>query len=181
VVLYVHLSQDALATGDPETVAWVENAGGQLVTAGQVAHWCHRHDTTRVVVKPVIDLTTDLRTGAYQVPARITEHVQLRDRTCVFPWCHRPARRCVTDHIVPYDRGGPTSTSNLAPLCRLHHRVKTHGGWTYTTLEPGTYLWTSPHGYTWLRDPGGTTDLTPPPAGPPTEPPPVDPPPRRTS
>jgi hypothetical protein len=51
-------------------------------------------------------------------------------------------------------------------LCRLHHRVKTHGGWTYTTLEPGTYLWTSPHGHTWLRDPGGTTDLSPP-GGPP--------------
>ena len=59
--------------------------------------------------------------------------------------------------------GGPpgqTSTDNLAPLCRLHHRMKTHGGWTYTTVEPGTYLWQSPHGHTWLRDPSGTTDLT---------------------
>ncbi len=49
--------------------------------------------------------------------------------------------------------------------------MKTHGGWTYTILEPGTYLWRSPHGYTWLRDQHGTTDLTPP------EP---EPPPRRT-
>jgi hypothetical protein len=101
----------------------------------------------------------------------MAEEIDLRDRTCVFPWCHRPARRCDHDHTVPHDRGGPTCPCNLAPLCRLHHRLKTHTTWTYTTLEPGTYLWRSPYGHTWLRDQTGTTDLTPPP---------VDPPPRRT-
>jgi hypothetical protein len=50
--------------------------------------------------------------------------------------------------------------------------MKTHRGWTYTMLEPGVFLWSSPHGLTWLRDATGTTDLTPAP---------VDPPPRRTS
>jgi hypothetical protein len=175
IVLYVHLSEDALRSGDPDAVARVENAGGQLVTAGQVADWCGRPETSRVVVKPVIDLNQHLTTDSYAVPARIAEQVELRDSTCVFPWCHRPARGCDKDHITPYDPDGPpgqTNTENLAPLCRLHHRVKTHGGWTYTTLEPGSYLWRSPHGYTWVRDVGGTTDLTPTP---------VDPPPRRTS
>ena len=52
--------------------------------------------------------------------------------------------------------------------------MKTHGGWTYTILEPGTYLWRSPHGHTWLRDPTGTTDLTPDTVPPPTGP--ADPP-----
>jgi hypothetical protein len=163
IVLYVHLSEDALRSGDRDAVARVENAGGQLVTAGQVAEWCGRPETTRVVVKPVIDLNQHHPTDSYAVPARIAEQVELRDSTCVFPWCQRPARRCDKDHITPYDPDGPpgqTSTENLAPLCRLHHRVKTHGGWTYTTLEPGSYLWRSPHGYTWVRDAGGTTDLT---------------------
>ena len=27
-------------------------------------------------------------------------------------------------------------------------------------IEPGTYLWTSPHGYQYLRDHTGTTDVT---------------------
>jgi hypothetical protein len=45
-------------------------------------------------------------------------------------------------------------------LCRRHHRLKTHGGWTYTTLEPGTYLWRSPHGYQYLRDHTGTLDVS---------------------
>jgi hypothetical protein len=40
------------------------------------------------------------------------------------------------------------------------HRLKTHGGWTYTTLESGTYLWHSPHGYTYLRDHHGTLDVS---------------------
>jgi hypothetical protein len=143
IVLYVHLSEDAVRSGDPDAVARVENAGGQLVTAEQVAEWCRRDDTSRVIVKPVIDLNQHLVTDSYAVPARIAEHVELRDGTCVFPWCHRPARGCDKDHVVPFDSDGPpgqTSTINLAPLCRLHHRVKTHGGWTYTTLEPGSYL-----------------------------------------
>ena len=75
----------------------------------------------------------------------------------------------------PADDGGPpgqTSSANLAPLCRLQHRIKTHGGWTYTMVEPGAFLWRSPYGYSWVRDRTGTTDLTPPP---------VTPPPRRTS
>jgi hypothetical protein len=179
VVLYVHLSEDALRTGDPLAPAWVENAGGHLVTAGQVAQWCGRADTAKVVVKPVLDLRQVRAVYGYQVPEAIAEHIQLRDGSCAFPWCNRPARSCDLDHIDPYvpiDEGGPpgqTSTLNLAPLCRLHHRMKTHGGWTYTMLEPGTFLWHSPHGHTWLRDRSGTTtDLTPPD---------VDPPPRRIS
>jgi hypothetical protein len=49
---------------------------------------------------------------------------------------------------------------NLAPLCRRHHRAKTHGRWSYTALERGTYVWTSPHGYQYLRDHRGTLDVS---------------------
>jgi hypothetical protein len=157
VVLYVHLSADALRSGDRNAGAWVENAGGHLVTAGQVAQWC----AGTVTVRPVIDLAETLHSSGYQPSPTLVEAVELRDRTCVFPWCNRPARGCDKDHIVPWDQGGPTSSDNLASLCRRHHRLKTHGGWTYTMLEPGSYLWRSPHGHTWLRDTTGTTDLTP--------------------
>ena len=60
------------------------------------------------------------------------EAMRLRDPVCVFPGCPRAAERCDADHIQPYvpmDQGGPpgqTSLINLAPLCRRHHRAKTH-------------------------------------------------------
>jgi hypothetical protein len=128
-----------------------------------------------VTVKPVVDLNQTLQCAGYQPSAAVVLHIRLRDRTCVHPWCQRPARFCDLDHIVPYDPDGPpgqTSTLNLALLCRRHHRLKTYGGWTYSMIRPGVFLWRSPHGHWWLRDRTGTTDLTPKP---------VDPPPRRTS
>jgi hypothetical protein len=194
VVLYVHLSADALRSGDRDAAAWVENAGGHLVTAGQVAQWfgvstgSTTEDgsttgdgstngpgcTLRITVRPVIDLAETLHSAGYQPSPTLVEAVELRDRTCVFPWCNRPARSRDKDHIVPWDHGGATSSDNLAALCRRHHRLKTHGGWRYTMLAPGEYLWRSPHGHTWLRDTTGTTDLTPA-----TVPSPADPPERR--
>ena len=121
-----------------------------------------------MTVKPVIDLAEHIATTAYEIPDRLTEQTDLRDHTCVFPWCTRPARRCDHDHVIPHDRpprAGPTCSCNIAALCRRHHRLKTHTTWTYTVLEPGTYLWSSPHGYHYLRDHEGTLDVsTDPPA-----------------
>jgi hypothetical protein len=162
VVLHVHLSYAAMfgPTGaDP--VARLERRDA-LVTAEQVRTWCG-HPDTQVTVTPVVDLAectwTDL--GADTVPDKVAEHVAVRDRTCVFPWCSRPARLCDQDHVIARARGGPTCSCNLAPLCRRHHRLKTHSPWTYTVLDPGTYLWTSPHGYQFHRDYHGTVDVTP--------------------
>ena len=158
VVVYVHLSQAAVNRSDP--VGRVENAGGvRLVTADQVREWCGRPDAT-VVVKPVIDLTEHVSVDAYEVPDRLHERTGLRHPTCVFPWCTRPARRCDQDHGVPYDERGPTCDCNLAPLCRFHHRLKTHGHWLFTRLDETTVLWRSPHGLAFLRDHTGTRDVT---------------------
>lgn len=45
------------------------------------------------------------------------------------------------------------------PLCRHHHRLKTHTPWRYVRLDPTTYRWTDPHGLTYLRDRAGTRTL----------------------
>ncbi len=164
VVLYLHLHQSALE-GTGSRVGRVENTRS-LVTAEQIRAWCG-HPDAQVVVKPVIDLADHVRVDQAEVPDRIAEAAVLRDGTCVFPWCTRPARRCHPDqhpcdcdHVVPHGRDGPTCSCNIAPLCRRHHRIKTHSAWTYTVLEPGTYLWSSPHGYQFLRDHEGTLDVT---------------------
>ncbi len=157
-VLHLHLSQDAVEGRDPvgrnETTA-------QPVLAELIRSWCGRTDT-HLTVTPVLDLADQVAVEAYEIPDRLADRVRLAQPSCVFPWCTRPARSCDLDHRVPYDPHGPegqTSTENLAPLCRHHHRLKTHAGWRYTRLEPGVYLWNEPHGQRFLTDPHGTTDL----------------------
>ena len=146
--------------------------GQRLVLLDQIKHWCG-DSRTKVTIKPVIDLQADLSTTAYEIPDRIREQVVLRDRTCVFPWCTRPARRCDIDHIIEFDHDaaaedrpqpGPTTTSNLAALCRYHHRLKTHTAWTYRMIAPGVFEWTSPHGHHYRRDRTGTTAVSPAPS-----------------
>ncbi len=164
MVMYVHLpAQDNGA-------AVVDGLSDRhLLAVEQVKNWVTAPNT-KVLVKPVIDLNKPLSTSAYEIPDKIREHVVLRDGTCIFVNCDRPAVRSQIDHTAPYDENGPpgqTNTDNLASLCQHHHNLKTHAGWSYTTIEPGVYLWRSPHGYRFLRDQHGTTELTPPPVDPP--------------
>ncbi|MGF9761008.1 DUF222 domain-containing protein [Microvirga sp. 0TCS3.31] len=165
VVLHAHFdaSLDGLATAFGPTGRMEE--GQRLVLLDQVGDWCG-DSRTKVTVKPVIDLNADLATPAYEVPDRIREQVILRDRTCVFPWCTRPARGCDIDHVTEHDHDaeaegrpqpGPTQTQNLAALCRFHHRLKTHTAWHYRVVEPGVFEWTSPHGHRHRCDRRGTT------------------------
>ena len=208
IVLYAHLSADAITHVDqhdgPDAPGEVlcgriEQANQRLLTVEQIRLWCGRPDV-QVVVKQVIDLRERLECRGYEPTEKIREHVIVRDGTCMFPWCGRNARRCDLDHIVPYDHdhpedGGPTSTDNLAALCRRHHRLKTSGRWRYEMTEPGAFVWTSPLGNTYLRDhtgsravgrawpePGTTTDAsrraldTRPPTRPTSEDPPRTPP-----
>ena len=164
VVLHVHLSEAAL--GDTNTsrtsgphLARVENTRS-FVSADQVRTWCGAPGVT-ITVKPVIDLNEHLSGTAYETPDRLVEQSALVDQTCVFPWCSRPARCTDCDHVVPHADGGSTCSCNIARLCRRHHRLKTLTAWRYVVLERGSYLWTSPHGYQFLRDRDGTLDVTP--------------------
>lgn len=135
-----------------------------MVLLHQVEDWC-RDTHTEVRIVPVLDLDEEIHTAGYQPTDRQRQQVQLRDRTCYFPWCARPASRCDLDHVVPFDheaeaeQPGPTTSSNLAPACRAHHRLKTHGRWRVRALAAGVYLWISPHGRLYLRDRAGTTAL----------------------
>ena len=176
VVLHIHLSEAALKGApeiDPDTgklglhLARVDNHH-QTLTADAVRDWL-AVPGTHITVKPVIDLHDQIAVDSYEIPDRISTRVKLKRPTCVFPHCTRTSARTDLDHIdeyVPPNRGGPpgqTSTQNLAPLCRRHHRAKTHpspdGQWDYQQLTPTTWLWTSPHDIRYLVHPDGTTAL----------------------
>ncbi|NCT89410.1 DUF222 domain-containing protein [Cellulomonas sp. APG4] len=95
---------------------------------------------------------------AYRPSPRLATAVVDRDVTCTFPGCRIPAERCDIDHVTPYDATGDaaaqTREDNLIALCRHHHRLKTHAGWT-PTRDPatGAVRWRTPHGTTYTRDP----------------------------
>jgi hypothetical protein len=110
---------------------------------------------TKIVVKAFLDLQhpdTIAPVDGHDPTQPMSDLVRLRDPVCVFPGCKKPSRKCDLDHIEPYvppDDGGPpgqTHPDNLAPLCRHHHRVKTHGRWRYRRLPDGGYRWTTPTG-----------------------------------
>lgn len=167
VVLYVHLSDAAVVPGTSLEGEFgrVENTRGP-VHAEQIRQWCGNPDAA-ITVQPVLDLNEHIDTEAYEIRGRLKEQTILTHPTCVFPWCTRPARALEPDehdadcdHRVPYATVEHSCSCNLAPLCRRHHRAKTHGRWTYQALERGTYVWTSPHGYQYLRDHHGTLDVS---------------------
>ena len=146
------------ASGTPAACGW--SRPSRCVSGAGVrrrASWCDPSST----------LPTTSASMPTRSPTRWPSAPGCAPRTCVFPWCSRTARRCDLDHGVPWPHG-PTADDNLAPLCRFHHRLKTHGGWIYTRLDETSLLWRSPHGLRFLRDHTGTRDVS---VGRPVEPP----------
>ena len=95
------------------------------------------------------------RQGPSYRPGRKLRHlIQIRQRTCAHPGCRRPAEDCDLDHTIPYQQGGLTCECNLGPFCRRHHQTKQAPGWHVTQPEPGTLVWTTPHGRTYTVKPG---------------------------
>lgn len=99
----------------------------------------------------------DLAEPRYRPSTALDEFVRMRDLTCRFPNCDKPAEYCDIDHTVPWPLG-PTHPSNLACLCRKHHLLKTfwggRGGWTNRQLPDGSVIWTSPAGKRYTTLPG---------------------------
>lgn len=95
-------------------------------------------------------VVTDLGRGTYRPTARLAALVRAAYPTCVFPGCSQPAHRCDLDHTVRRIDGGDTSTANLLPLCRRHHRAKDEGGWGLVhERATGSCVWTSPAGHSY--------------------------------
>jgi len=99
---------------------------------------------------------TRAQAAGYRPGAALRRYVLVRDQVCAFAGCAVPAWRCDLDHALPYDGAdptvGPTCACNLRPLCRRHHRLKTHAGWSVThDRKTGFTATTSPTGFTYLR------------------------------
>ncbi|GHH29671.1 HNH endonuclease signature motif containing protein [Amycolatopsis oliviviridis] len=63
--------------------------------------------------------------------------LNIRDRGCAFPGCHRRPKNCHAHHIEHWADGGPTDLRNLVLLCSFHHRLIHHGDWQVRMAADG--------------------------------------------
>ncbi|MGN0062906.1 MAG: HNH endonuclease [Nocardioides sp.] len=152
--LVLHLSDHDLLQAVPGgTGAATHDTLGPLALA-RLESWLA--GCARVIVRPVLDPHRIAPVDRHDPPAAMAEAVRLRDATCVFPGCARGSHRADLDHIAPYRDDGTTaqtSYDNLAPLCRRHHRAKTHGHFGYHRTSDGNYQWSLPSGRVAVTEP----------------------------
>ncbi len=129
------------------------------VTVAFVRHLVS-HIAGQVKVQPVIDLNQGASVDAYEIPQKLREAVHLIHPGDVFPYAANLGKQVDIDHQIPYSEGGKTSTDNLGPLTRTHHRIKTHAGWEVRQPFPGIVIWRDPHGAHYLVDQTGTRHVT---------------------
>jgi 5-methylcytosine-specific restriction endonuclease McrA len=77
-------------------------------------------------------------------PAR-RRALQHRDRGCRFPGCH--VRVGQGHHVRHWAQGGPTTLSNLALLCRRHHRAVHEEGYQVERSPDGALQFRRPNGW----------------------------------
>jgi hypothetical protein len=100
----------------------------------------------RFITDPQTGVLLDYGRQMYEPPQGLIDFLIARDRTCRFPGCRRSAGLSDLDHAQSWDDGGTTSLDNLGALCRRHHLLKTHGGWSIESRADGSCTWTSPLG-----------------------------------
>ena len=78
------------------------------------------------------------------IPPALRRALQHRDRGCRFPGCN--VRFGQGHHIRHWAHGGPTKLSNLALLCRRHHRAVHEEGYGLDRQPDGALRFTRPDG-----------------------------------
>ncbi|WP_344912432.1 HNH endonuclease signature motif containing protein, partial [Yimella lutea] len=110
--------------------------------------------TTGVEFNPLTgELIHQDTSQAYRPPETMRRRIQARDQHCRAPGCARHAVFTDTDHVTAYQRGGPTTDTNLQCLCRHHHKMK-QNGWQVVMNTAGVCTWTTPTGRTYTTEPG---------------------------
>jgi hypothetical protein len=145
-------------TSDEPGSVLVGNDGPQPVGAQVVRELLDDPDLPatirRLITDPVSGHLLDRGRRSYRVTDAMRSFLGVRDATCRYPGCSRPASRCQIDHARAWDDGGRTDRQNLGPLCTRHHQLKTHAGWTVMCSRAhGSVVWRSPQGRIYEVDP----------------------------
>src|SRR5881409_3169473 len=137
----VHVDAEVLA--DPDQPGQSVLEGGTRVSAETSQRLAC--DASRVVMRHdpegrVVEIGARTRT----IPPALRRALEHRDQGCRFPGCH--SRFVQGHHIRHWAQGGPTTLSNLALLCRWHHRAVHEGGYQVELEADGTLRFWRPDG-----------------------------------
>jgi 5-methylcytosine-specific restriction endonuclease McrA len=102
-------------------------------------------DASRVVMRHepdgrIVEIGARTRT----IPPALRRALHHRDRGCRFPGCG--VRFAQGHHLKHWAHGGPTTLSNLALLCRRHHRAVHEEGFTVGREPDGKLVFHRPNG-----------------------------------
>jgi 5-methylcytosine-specific restriction endonuclease McrA len=102
-------------------------------------------DASRVVMRHdenghVVEIGARTRT----IPPALRRALHHRDRGCRFPGCG--SRFAEGHHLRHWAHGGPTTLSNLALLCRRHHRAVHEEGYQVARRPDGSLRFSRPDG-----------------------------------
>ena len=137
----VHVDAPALADAEAPGQSALEN--GEHVSAETSRRLAC--DASRVVMQHardgrVVEVSARTRT----IPPALRRALHHRDHGCRFPGCG--VRFGQGHHIHHWAQGGPTTLSNLAMLCRRHHRAVHEGGYEVDRQPDGDLRFRRPDG-----------------------------------
>jgi hypothetical protein len=141
---------DAVVLADPAQPGAPALEGGGCVSAETSRRLAC--DASRVVMRHdetgrVVEVGARTRT----IPPAIRRALHHRDVGCRFPGCTVP--RGEGHHLRHWADGGPTTLSNLALLCRRHHRVVHEGRYRIERQHDGALRFQRPDGRLLLEVP----------------------------
>jgi len=87
---------------------------------------------------------TEVGARTRTIPPALRRALQHRDKGCRFPGCGLPFGQ--GHHIRHWAHGGPTKLSNLAMLCRRHHRAVHEEGFQVERQANGELVFRRPDG-----------------------------------
>ena len=137
----VHVDAPALA--DPEQPGQAVLEGGTRVSAETSRRLAC--DASRVVMRHDDEgRLREIGARTRTIPPALRRALHHRDQGCRFPGCG--LRFTQGHHLRHWAHGGPTTLSNLALLCRRHHRAVHEEGYQVARLPDGALQFRRPDG-----------------------------------
>jgi len=151
---------EANVTVPASVIMGVSNAPGELTGYGAITAEVSQvlvgdRLIRRLVTNPVDGSFLAADTNTYRPSAVLRRHIELRDGTCRFKTCDRPAVACELDHSDKHP-AGRTCDANMGPFCKRHHIFKHALDGALAHLNqpnPGTFVWTMPTGHVYTTTP----------------------------